>query len=171
MVGICFGHQIIARALGARVDRSTDGWEVAVNAIDLTEAGKELFGRDSLVQITSYPLFTSSFRMILTAGLQSLHQMHRDIVYDLPSGCANLGRSPRCQIQGLYMPTKLLTVQGHPEFDAFAMGQIAATRYEQRIFDEGLYGEARCRTGLPHDGGLVGKAICRFLGIGCRSGE
>jgi GMP synthase-like glutamine amidotransferase len=49
LVGICFGHQIIARALGGKVTRSTRGWEVAVDKIDLTTKGALLFGKDTLV--------------------------------------------------------------------------------------------------------------------------
>jgi GMP synthase (glutamine-hydrolysing) len=49
VVGICFGHQIIARALGARVGRSDDGWEISVEEITLTDAGKDIFGQDKLV--------------------------------------------------------------------------------------------------------------------------
>lgn len=51
IIGICFGHQIVARALGARVGRSTAGWEVAVDSVTLNETGKELFGKDTLVNI------------------------------------------------------------------------------------------------------------------------
>lgn len=54
-------------------------------------------------------------------------------------------------------------MQGHPEFDAFIMDQIVAVRYEQKIFDDQLYTDARSRTELPHDGVLVGSAICKFL--------
>lgn len=49
MVGICFGHQIIARALGTPVQRSTIGWEVSVDQINLTAEGQKLFGVDKLV--------------------------------------------------------------------------------------------------------------------------
>ena len=89
--------------------------------------------------------------------------MHRDIVYDVPQDCVNLGTSPRCQIQGFYRPKQLLTVQGHPEFDAFIMDQLVASRYKQKIFDDKLYSDAKPRVELPHDGVLVGGAICRFL--------
>lgn len=49
LIGICFGHQIIGRALGVTVGRNTDGWEVSVCKVDLTAKGKELFEKDSLV--------------------------------------------------------------------------------------------------------------------------
>lgn len=50
VIGVCFGHQIVARALGALVARSDQGWEVSVIETRLTEKGRELFeGRESLV--------------------------------------------------------------------------------------------------------------------------
>ena len=49
LLGVCFGHQIIARALGAPVGRSENGWELSVTPVDLTERGQEVFGKTSLV--------------------------------------------------------------------------------------------------------------------------
>jgi GMP synthase-like glutamine amidotransferase len=43
IIGICFGHQILGRALGAKVGKSDEGLEVSVSNVDLTEKGKELF--------------------------------------------------------------------------------------------------------------------------------
>lgn len=51
VVGVCFGHQIVGRALGAPVAVNEKGWEVSVTEIKLTGKGKELFGSDSLVRI------------------------------------------------------------------------------------------------------------------------
>lgn len=52
ILGICFGHQIVGRALGAKVGRSDQGWEVAVCDMDLTEEGKELFGLEKIVCVS-----------------------------------------------------------------------------------------------------------------------
>lgn len=49
MVGVCFGHQIIGRALDVKVDRSDRGWEISVTDVKLTEQGRRLFGIDELV--------------------------------------------------------------------------------------------------------------------------
>jgi hypothetical protein len=57
IIGACFGHQIVGRALGARVGRSDKGWETSVTAIDLTKRGQEIFGKTALVSISFIPLY------------------------------------------------------------------------------------------------------------------
>lgn len=53
LVGVCFGHQIIGRAMGAKVGRNDNpaGWEVSVTDVDLTAEGRKVFdqGKDVLV--------------------------------------------------------------------------------------------------------------------------
>jgi GMP synthase-like glutamine amidotransferase len=50
-IGVCYGHQIVARALGMKVGRNDDGWEAAVTNVELSAKGKELFGKDTLVKM------------------------------------------------------------------------------------------------------------------------
>jgi anthranilate/para-aminobenzoate synthase component II len=51
VVGVCFGHQIIGRAMGARVGKSDKGWEVAVTDVDLTDKGKAIFQLEKMVSL------------------------------------------------------------------------------------------------------------------------
>ena len=53
VVGVCFGHQIVGRALGAPLGVNPAGWEVSVTEVRLSEKGRELFGgRETLVSLT-----------------------------------------------------------------------------------------------------------------------
>lgn len=155
-MGICFGHQILARALGARIGRSPDGWEIAVDNVNLTPSGKKLFGKDVLVCLAF-----DSYLLVITD--QAIHQMHRDTVFELPSGFECVGSSPRCAIQGFYLPKHVFSVQGHPEFTAFIVSQIIEVRHSQGIFNDELWEDGMKRAPLPHDGALISAAICRFL--------
>jgi GMP synthase-like glutamine amidotransferase len=48
-IGVCFGHQILGRALGVKVGRSDDGWEISALPVELSTKGKEIFQQDTLV--------------------------------------------------------------------------------------------------------------------------
>lgn len=141
IIGVCFGHQIVGRAMGAKVGRSELGWEISVLAVDLTKRGQEIFGQPAL----------------------ALHQMHRDIVYTYPEGVEELAYTEKCAVQGMYAEKRLITVQGHPEFNEEIMKEILATRHKLGIFDLEAYNEACGRADKYHDGIAVGKAFLRFL--------
>jgi GMP synthase-like glutamine amidotransferase len=51
VIGVCFGHQIVGRALGTKVDRSDAGWEASVCEVDMNEKGFEVFGKKKLVSL------------------------------------------------------------------------------------------------------------------------
>lgn len=55
VVGVCFGHQIVGRALGAKVGRNEE-WEVSVCEVLQAERGREMFGGgEVLVCFFSFP--------------------------------------------------------------------------------------------------------------------
>ncbi|KAF1964013.1 class I glutamine amidotransferase-like protein [Bimuria novae-zelandiae CBS 107.79] len=141
VIGVCFGHQIIGRAAGAKVGRSEGGWEVSVLPVELTQKGKEIFQQDTI----------------------SIHQMHRDAVFDYPEGVEALGGSPRCLVQGMYKKGKMISVQGHPEFNEGIVSYLVTVRNKQGIFNTEEAKEALDRVGNPHDGVAIAKAFLRFL--------
>lgn len=141
IIGVCFGHQIVGRAMGVKVARSDTGWEISVTPMELTAKGKDLFKQDSL----------------------SLHQMHRDIVYEYPKGVEELGASPRCSVQGMYAKGRVITVQGHPEFNQQIMTGLLEERHAKGIFNDELYEDGMARAGKHHDGVAVSSAFLRFL--------
>lgn len=111
IVGVCFGHQVIACALGGKVNRNPVGFEGGVVPIDLNEHGMKLFGQRQL----------------------NLSMLHNDTVLEKPldSSIVNWGSTPRCNFQGFYKPTRLLTFQGHPEF----VSEVARRGWEKTLQD------------------------------------
>ncbi|KAK5688454.1 hypothetical protein LTS10_000432 [Elasticomyces elasticus] len=141
LIGVCFGHQIVGRAMDVKVDRSDRGWEVSVTPVQLTEKGKALFGVKEL----------------------AIHQMHHDIVYTYPESVEPLGHSPRCDVQGMYTKGRLITVQGHPEFTGDIVEELLENRHARGIFDDAMFKDGMERVRKHHDGVAVGAAFIRFL--------
>lgn len=88
LVGICFGHQIIAQALGGRVEKVARGWSV----------GRKTYDTDG--------------------GPLVLDAWHQDQVVDLPEGARVLAQSDFCPYAALAYGDRVLTYQAHPEFPA-----------------------------------------------------
>ena len=98
LVGICFGHQIIAQALGGEVERSTKGWAVGAQAYD--------FGGETL----------------------HLNAWHRDQVVAVPDGARVVGTSDFCTNAALVYDDRAFTVQAHPEFRPDFIDGLMRTR-------------------------------------------
>ncbi|EHA46802.1 hypothetical protein MCOR27_002457 [Pyricularia oryzae] len=144
VVGICFGHQIVARALGGKVVVNEKGWEVAVTEVELTERAREFFGLETL----------------------RIHQMHRDIVPELPKTdppTMLLASNNVCQVQGMLWPGRCVTVQGHPEFTEEVVREVLETRHDAGIHPDDLYNSGISRVANQHDGIAIAKGFLKFL--------
>ena len=54
IIGVCFGHQIIARALGLLPSRNARGWELSVCSVNLEPEAQKAFGKPRLVRKVSF---------------------------------------------------------------------------------------------------------------------
>ena len=104
LLGICFGHQAIAQALGGEVVKWPDGWGVGVKPtrFERQPVAKAELPDDAVVQLIYF---------------------HQDQVTRLPEGAERLASSDFCDEAGFTLSTTdgvqtVLCLQGHPEFDA-----------------------------------------------------
>jgi len=166
LVGVCFGHQIIGRVLGQKVGRSEGGWEISVTPMQLTAKGKELFGLDEVVSCPHVPTYTyviDGHSTLTISSPQAIHQMHQDAVFTYPPSVEHLGHSPSCHVQGMYEKNRLITTQGHPEFDGDIVAELLENRHDRGVFDDETYEDAMGRVRRHHDGVKVAAAFLRFM--------
>lgn len=141
MIGVCFGHQIIADALGGKVEKSEKGWGV---------------GRHSYEIVDRRPW------MVDAGGNFALSASHQDQVIDPPAGAVTLARSAHTDHAMLvYENAPIVSVQGHPEFsDAYSIALFNARR--------GSLGDELADTAIesmaaPEDNDLVAEWFVKFL--------
>lgn len=97
LMGICFGHQIVAQALGGRVEKAEIGWGVGVHTYETVDPAPWMDGDP--------PTFSNVVS-------------HQDQVVDLPAGAKVLARSDFCPAAALSIGDRIFTLQSHPEMSA-----------------------------------------------------
>lgn len=95
VVGICFGHQIIAQAMGGKVEKYAGGWSVGPTDYDFD--GEKI----------------------------TLNAWHQDQVTVKPQAATRIATNAFCENAALLYDDRMFTVQAHPEFSPeFVQGLI-----------------------------------------------
>lgn len=89
--------------------------------------------------------------------------MHRDIVYNYPEGVEELAYTAKCSVQSMYAARRLITVQGHPEFNEGIVRELLEARHASGVFDDELFEDAMARVDKYQDGVVVAQAFLKFL--------
>lgn len=103
VLGVCYGHQLLAHALGGRVDYHPGGREVGTVSIERLPAAAE----DAL--------------MMATPDRFLAHASHQQSVLDLPSGAVALARSAHDPHHAVRYAPNAWGLQFHPEFSVDVM--------------------------------------------------
>ncbi|XP_031132088.1 gamma-glutamyl peptidase 5-like [Ipomoea triloba] len=96
VLGICFGHQILGRAIGGKTGRATGGWDIGVTTVHLKKS----------------KVFTS---LKMPAFLNIL-EVHQDEIRELPAKAEILAWSIKTGIEMFKYGDHFMGIQGHPEY-------------------------------------------------------
>lgn len=95
LVGICFGHQMIAHALGGRVEKSSNGWQLGVHTFEVLKEKSWMEPQQE------------EFNVLMLC---------QDQVTKLPPGAEVIAETPACPVGMFQVGSSILGIQGHPEY-------------------------------------------------------
>ena len=144
LIGICFGHQIIALALGGLTEKSEKGWAVG-NSISNIEKTKPWVGGVMTNAKKQFALLVS----------------HQDQVTHLPDQAELIASNTFCPNASFQIENHILTFQGHPEFSADYLSYLLNKRRD--IIGEEKYKKAMESLQCDQDEQLVARWIVDFI--------
>jgi len=140
LLGLCFGHQLIAKALGGNVEKSNKGWGVGIREFNILKNNDWM----------SPPLKSCSLLF-----------SHQDQVIALPPDSTLLARDEFCPHQMFCISDHIFCIQGHPEFtNAYARQRLDSRR---QIIGERAYQQAIESLTKNSDAHIVWQWINQFL--------
>ena len=116
VLGICFGHQLIADTFGGKVELNKNGWELGSCTIDLKK------------ESANCPLYKNMKNPL------DVYQSHQDIVTEIPKESVLLAQN-EMGVQSFVYKDIFYGVQFHPEFTFEVMQKYLAIRYRKGIID------------------------------------
>lgn len=138
LFGICFGHQLMAQALGGTVERASVGWGAGAHHYEVAEAP---------------PMWSDAPATI------ALLAMHQDQVTDVPVDATVWATSPFCPNAGIAYGDRAWSMQPHPEFTPRLVGALCRDR-RLRLGDD-VTDAAIASLDTPLDSALVAAADAR----------
>ncbi len=146
LLGVCFGHQLIAHCLGAPVQRAPRGWRVGRQAYDWLGAPEHLgLAPGQAAQV-------------------ALLASHQDQVLALPPGATLLATQADCPVAAYALGDQVFCIQPHPEFTP----EVSAFLLDKRraLMGEPLYEQSMGSLSEPHDGLALARFMIRFVQFG-----
>ncbi|KAK6156666.1 hypothetical protein DH2020_010914 [Rehmannia glutinosa] len=132
VLGICFGCQVLCRALGGKVAKSYSGWDIGVRKVRLSE------------DFYSYGLLSDDDGQdeIIPPTL-SIIECHQDEVWEVPEGAQILASSDKTGVEMFTFGDYILGIQGHPEYTKDILDNLIDRLLSDNSIERGFGEEAK----------------------------
>lgn len=142
VLGICFGHQILSRALGGKTGRAISGWDIGVTAIHLSSSTSTLF---------------SSLNIPTTL---SVIECHQDEVRELPPEAEVIAWSEKTGVEMFRYGDHMMGIQGHPEYTKDILIHLIDRLMQLSFIEDSYADELKANLGKVEPDKNAWKKLC-----------
>lgn len=141
IVGLCFGHQILAKALRGKVEKARQGWGIGHK---------------------QYRVNGHETNLLLEADSKiTVPVCHQDQITRIPDGSIRVASNDHCENFILVFGNHTLGIQGHPEFEGKYIN--ALIEYKKNDLTDNEYISAKRSKACPEDSKILRKVILDFI--------
>ncbi|XP_004491010.1 gamma-glutamyl peptidase 5-like [Cicer arietinum] len=140
ILGICFGHQVLGRALGGKVAPSPSGWDIGVRSITLSSH-------------VSFPSLNLPTKL-------SIIECHRDEIQELPKKAEVIAWSDKTGIEMFKYGHHIMGIQGHPEYSRYILLNLIDRLIQRNFIMEAFAIGAREKAVVLQPDTNVWKRLC-----------
>ena len=150
IIGICFGHQIIAHSLGGHAGKSPKGWGLGLHSTAIKSTLFECFSENC--RWSEHDEAPQQLRLLYS---------HQDQVERLPACAELLAGSDFCPYAAFRIDRRIMSFQGHPEFTPAYLQRLLQRRIE--VIGREKYEQAIASLALENDASAVGTLLLDFI--------
>ncbi|KAJ4958426.1 hypothetical protein NE237_025537 [Protea cynaroides] len=146
VLGICFGHQVLCRALGGKVGRAYGGWDIGLREVRIVKNLPESSFFHGLKEI---PL---NLKII---------ECHQDEVWEVPEGADVISYSDQTKVEMFTLGDHILGIQGHPEYTKDILYNLIDCLTHKDFIEKGFAENAKSRLEMAEPDRKSWEKICR----------
>ncbi|BFG14751.1 hypothetical protein CerSpe_010250 [Prunus speciosa] len=148
VLGICFGHQILCRALGGKVGKAYTGWDIGLRKVKIVKDLPPFSFFDGLGEIPP---------------ALSIIECHQDEVWEIPLGAEVIGYSDKTGVEMFTIGGHVLGIQGHPEYSKDILYNLIDRLLNDNCIEKGFAENARSALQLAEPDRKSWEKICKIF--------
>ncbi|KAF6156404.1 hypothetical protein GIB67_031525 [Kingdonia uniflora] len=146
VLGICFGHQVLCRALGGEVGRASSGWDIGLRKVTMVH---DLAPLSFLRNLEDVP------------PCLSIMECHQDEVYNVPLDAKVIALSDKTHIEMFAIGEHILGIQGHPEYTEDILHDIINRLLNNNSIEKEFAEDAKLRLEISEPDRKSWEKICK----------
>ncbi|KAH7861448.1 hypothetical protein Vadar_026287 [Vaccinium darrowii] len=148
VLGICFGHQVLCRALGGKVGKARSGWDIGLRKVRIVKGFSPCAFLDDLDD------FPASLSII---------ECHQDEVWEVPMGAEVIAFSDKTGVEMFTIGDHILGIQGHPEYTKDILNNLIDRLLNSSCIEKGFADDAKSKLQIAEPDRKCWERICKMF--------